>query len=113
MADAARPTPRAHARTPLSPSSAHNSQWLQVGSMSNMPPRGFFELLNYHRPPRRDHRASPTSFHGAVLWLAGCLVTWSRPWDALVALYDALYTLVGCTETMVIAVAAAVLCMAG
>ena len=75
--------------------------------------RGLLWPSNYHRRPRRDHRASTTSFHGAVLGLPGCFVTWPRPWAAFAALLDALCSLVGCKDTMVIATVTAVDCMAG
>ena len=51
--------------------------------------------------------------HGAVLWLAGCLAAWLRAWDASVALFDALCSLVGCMDMVLIAIVTAVHCMAG
>ena len=54
---------------------------------------------------QRHHRVSTTRFHGAVLWPAGCLVTWVRPWDAPVARLRASSSMLGCTDTMVITIA--------
>ena len=109
MADAARPTPRAHARTPLSPGWSRNSQRRAVTSFSNMPPKSFSELLNYDRPPRRERRATRSAFDGGILWLAGRPVAWVRPWHAWTASCRAHSIMVGCTEVVVIAFAAAVL----
>ena len=54
---------------------------------------------------QRHHRVSTTRFHGAVLWPAGCLVTWVRPWDARVARCRTCSSMLGCTDTMVITIA--------
>ena len=54
---------------------------------------------------QRHRRESTTRFYGAVLWLAGCLVTWVRPWDAPFARFRACSSMLGCRDTMVITIA--------
>ena len=75
MADAARPTPRAHARTPLNQLGTRGAQRRAVTSSPNMRSRGFCELLNYHivhlgASDARRRRASMLPFSGcrAASW---------------------------------------------
>ena len=86
MADAARPTPRAHARTPLSPGATHNLQRGQFHRGPNMPPSCFSELLHSYLPssPRQFSRP-PSRVDGAFLYLAGEPLAWVRPWERSLA----------------------------
>ena len=107
MADATRPTPRAHARTPLSPGSTHNSQRGQFHRWPNMPPSCFSELLNSYRRPCDDFSRSRSRVDGAVLSLAGGLLAWVRPEERSLATTRACSSLMGWMHTIVIATAAA------
>ena len=111
MADAARPTPRAHARTPLSPGATHNLQRGQFHRWPNMPPSCFSELLHsYHRPCDKFSRP-PSRVDGAVLWLGGGLLAWVRQWERSLATTRACSSLLGWTDMVVIATKATEQCI--
>jgi len=110
LADATRPTPRAHARTPLSPGSTHNSQRGQFHRWPNMPPSCFSELLNSYRRPCDDFSRSRSRVDGAVLSLAGGLLAWVRPEERSPATCRACSSLLGWMGTIVITTAAAEQC---
>ena len=112
MADAARPTPRAHARTPLSPGATHNLQRGQFHRWPNMPPSCFSELLHsYHRPCDKFSRP-PSRVDGAVLWLGGGLLAWVRQWERSLATTRACSSLLGWTDMVGIATVSAEQCIA-
>ena len=113
MGDAARPTPRAHARTPLSRAAHQGTERFAVTSSPNMLSRGFCELLNNHHAPRRERRASLSGFHAAILWLAGRLLAWVRTWDAPVFTARACSIMLGSSEAMVITIVSVRLNMLG
>ena len=113
MADATRPSPWAHARTPLTRVSVRGAQPRAVSACANMVKKGFFKLLNYYPPTHEERRGTASSVDAAVLVLAGGLLAWVRPWDAKTAPRCAYSHLVGCTKAMVIAIVAAMQSNAG
>ena len=113
MADATRPSPWAHARTPLTRVSVRGAQPRAVSACANMVKKGFFKLLNYHPPTDEERRGTASSVDAAVLVLAGGLLAWVRPWDAKSAPRRACSSLVGCTKAIVIAIVAAMESNAG
>ena len=100
MADATRPTPWSHARTPLTRGSVRGAQPLAVSACADMVTSSSFS--NYHPSTHEERRETASSLHAAVLMLAGGLLAWVRPWDAKAAPRCACSNLVGCTKAMVL-----------
>ena len=107
MADAARPTPRGHARTPLSRSSTRGEHRRRDGNGPIMPQKSFSELLNYYlratfSPPRSSSR-----HHGAPLGLSSFFGAEVRSWRAQAAVARACSCMLGSTDMILIAIGAA------
>ena len=107
MAGAARPTTRAHARTPLGQAAAPEAHQAALCSACNMIKMTFSKLLNDDHRPRRGSRASAERVDAAVLWLAGRVLVQVRPLDAPAAARSAHNGLLGSKETVVIAIGTA------
>ena len=67
----------------------------------------FSKILNYDHRPRRGLRASSSGVDAAVLWLAGRVLVQVRPQDAPAAARSAHNGLLGCLDTVVIAIGTA------
>ena len=106
MAAVARPTHRAHARTPLTHVRTHNSQWPAFESWVKVADPAPSASLALVSSARRDRPRPTYRLHGAVLWLAGSLLAWMRTWDASAAAYSARSSLVGCMDMILIGIAA-------
>ena len=107
MADAARPTPGAHARTALSQATTRGSQQRPFRRWSKLASQGSFRAPELVSSSDAQPRAPSTRVHDAVLWLAGCLVAWVRAWDALIATSRVCTGLLGCIEMVLITTVAA------